>query len=325
MTVTARHWRALILSIALSALAYLGVSLWSGWGDVHAAVARVGWHGALVMLALSALNYGLRFLRWQLYLGRLGFSIPWAPSLVIYLSGFALTTTPGKAGEAIRGLFLKRYGVGYAQSIGAFVSERLSDLTAVVLLAAVGLSAFPSLAPVVAACAAAVGGLLVLLCHPRWLKTLYEHLRPTQSRAGRAARLLVQSLVNAQDLHRPGLLAASTCLAVAAWGAEAWAFHLMLAWLGLSVDSGFASFTYAISMLAGAVSFMPGGLGGAEASMVALLLWAGAAKAPAVAATVLIRVTTLWFAVFIGLGALFKLLRDSPADREVSASATALP
>jgi uncharacterized protein (TIRG00374 family) len=61
-------------------------------------------------------------------------------------------------------------------------------------------------------------------------------------------------------------------------------------------------FVYALSMLAGALSFMPGGLGGAEGVMVALLLWQGMGNADAVATTILIRLTTLWFAVCIGLG-----------------------
>jgi uncharacterized protein (TIRG00374 family) len=50
---------------------------------------------------------------------------------------------------------------------------------------------------------------------------------------------------------------------------------------------------------------MPGGLGGAEATMITLLLLHGMAMPEAVAATVFIRLATLWFAVFLGLIALF--------------------
>jgi uncharacterized membrane protein YbhN (UPF0104 family) len=42
------------------------------------------------------------------------------------------------------------------------------------------------------------------------------------------------------------------------------------------------------------------------------LLWLGQPQAPAVAATVLIRLTTLWFAVVLGLLALGSLLRQRP-------------
>jgi len=56
-------------------------------------------------------------------------------------------------------------------------------------------------------------------------------------------------------------------------------------------------------MPGGALSFMPGGLGGDEAVMVGLLVWQGLDAADAVAATVIIRVTTLWFAVLLGVAA----------------------
>ena len=54
-------------------------------------------------------------------------------------------------------------------------------------------------------------------------------------------------------------------------------------------------------MLAGALSFMPGGLGSAEAVMVGLLVSDGVGLPDSIAATVLLRLVTLWLAV--GLGA----------------------
>ena len=68
----------------------------------------------------------------------------------------------------------------------------------------------------------------------------------------------------------------------------------------------FAMFVYAMAMLAGAISFMPGGLGGAEAVMVGLLVWKGMPGADAIAATVLIRLATLWYAVAVGGVLLFR-------------------
>jgi uncharacterized protein (TIRG00374 family) len=67
-----------------------------------------------------------------------------------------------------------------------------------------------------------------------------------------------------------------------------------------------ALFIYAFSMLVGAISFLPGGLGGTEATMVALLMLNKIAQPQAVAATVLIRLATLWFAVALGVIAMSK-------------------
>ena len=108
------------------------------------------------------------------------------------------------------------------------------------------------------------------------------------------------------------MLLAATLLSVVAWAAEALAFQWILQGLGLDSGFAFAAFVYAVAMLAGALSFMPGGLGGAEAAMVALLLWAGMPLPDAVAATVLIRLATLWFAVVLGLFALGAGRREAP-------------
>ena len=56
-------------------------------------------------------------------------------------------------------------------------------------------------------------------------------------------------------------------MSVIAWTAEAVAFTLILHWVGIEVPLAFAVFVYALAMLAGALSFMPGGLGGAEGVM----------------------------------------------------------
>ena len=301
------RYRALILSIVLSALGYLGFSLWGGWQAVSSAVMEVGALGVLIALCMSSLNYALRFTRWQSYLKAVGHPQAWRPSLSIYLAGFALTTTPGKAGEALRGVLLKPHGVPYPQSFAAFFSERLSDLFGVVLLSLFGLTLYPDARPIIA-----VGVTLVLVgfvvLSQRWLIEWLAGWLPAQGgKLVGLARHLIQVLLEASNCHRPALLAGATLLSVLAWGAEAVAFYWILGWMGADVPLAFAVFVYALAMLAGALSFMPGGLGGAEAVMVGLLVLKGMPSADAIAATVLIRLATLWYAVAVGGVLLFRL------------------
>ncbi|WP_025129330.1 lysylphosphatidylglycerol synthase transmembrane domain-containing protein [Pseudomonas sp. PH1b] len=295
------RYRAVILSVVFSALGYLGFSLWGGWQEVSNAVSKVGIVGICIALLMSLLNYGLRFLRWQSYLKVLGYKVPWRSSLKIYLAGFALTTTPGKAGEALRGVLLKRWGVPYLQSFAAFFSERLSDLFAVVLLTLFGLTLYPEARSMIVVGAALVVVGFLLLSH-RGLIEYLAKLIPEHSSTKLLGfvRHLFHVLLEAQYCHRPGILIGATLLSVLAWSAEALAFHWILQWMGADIPLAFAVFVYALAMLAGALSFMPGGLGGAEAVMVALLVWVGMSSADAIAATVLIRLVTLWFAVGIG-------------------------
>ena len=107
----------------------------------------------------------------------------------------------------------------------------------------------------------------------------------------------------------------SSAISILAWGCEAVAFYLVLYWAGFGDYSSFtfAIFVYSLSVLIGALSFLPGGLGGAEGAMISLLIVRGIDMPAAIALTVFIRMTTLWFAVAIGILALFRSYRE-PKD-----------
>lgn len=302
--ITSTPWKkrqyAFILSIVVAALGYLAFSLWGGWREVLAAINAIGVFGILIALVLSLINYSLRFVRWQNFLHALDYSIPVVPSGLIYLSGFALTTTPGKAGEMLRGVFLKARGMSYTQSTAAFLSERLSDLVAIVLLALFGAVIFPQGTITISTGVAFVGLGLLFLSRRKWLLKLDEKVCQQESIISIVSHRLLLLLVEASRCHSVKLLFVATVLSLLAWSAEAYAFHLILQQMGIEISLPVAFSIYALSMLAGAISFLPGGLGGAEVVMVGLLMWTGIPEAQAVAATVIIRLATLWFAVALG-------------------------
>ena len=93
---------------------------------------------------------------------------------------------------------------------------------------------------------------------------------------------------------------AGLALSLVAWAAEGYALYLIVAAMGAATDPATAIGIYAIALLGGALFFLPGGLGSTEAFMFALLVGAGMDTAAAGAATVVSRVTTLWFAVLLG-------------------------
>lgn len=301
--------RRLVRAFAASVLA--GIALYalslalSDLRAVGAAMGALGVAGWGAVLALSLLNYGLRFVRWQGYLGRLGHQVPAGISALYYLGGFAFTTTPGKAGEAVRSLYLKRHGVAYADSLAAFFVERLVDLVAMVLLATLAVVAFEQARLPVVVLTAAVLLLLPMLRSPalhRRLEGGRAGIGATglKSLIGSVLRMLKQSarLLANRPLYQ-GL-----ALALVAWGAEGVGFYITLQLMGLDVSLALAVGIYSVSVLIGALSFLPGGLGSTEAAMGLMLTLAGADLATAVSATLACRLATLWFAVLIGLACL---------------------
>lgn len=300
-----RGRRALVISVVAAALGYLAFSLWGGWREVAAALTRVSLPLLALLLVLSLVNYGLRFLRWQYYLKLFNHDVPVVQSLRIYLGGFALTTTPGKAGEALRSVLLQPHGVSYPHSLAALLAERLGDLLAILLLCAIGLTAYPQGMPVVLLSALLLLAALLLMQHKSLLLAIEQWL--LQRFSGRVARLvsgLIETIVHSSRLFTLPLLGYSMVLGVVAWGAEGLAFYYLAQALGAELSLTNALFIYAFSMLVGALSFLPGGLGGAELTMITLLLLHGMPQGEAVAATVIIRLATLWFAVLLGALAL---------------------
>lgn len=302
-----RWRRALAISVAAAAAGYLLFSFWGGGHAVLVAVGRVGWGGVAVLLALSLTNYLLRFVRWQHYLKLLGHRLPWRPSLQVYIAGFALTTTPGKAGEALRSVLLQPSGVTYTHSIAALFSERFCDLLAVVLICLPGLWTYRPAQAVVGLCLALVAGVVLVLQREAWLRILQRSAtRRLTPRLAEALAHVTEMAICAGRLFRSRTLALGLLLGVAAWGAEGLGFHYLLYRVGAQVPLAVSLFIYAFAMLVGALSFLPGGLGGAEVTMVVLLLLNGVGQAQAASATVVIRLATLWFAVVLGMLALVR-------------------
>ena len=307
------RFRALLLIVLLSAVGYLVFSIWGGWQEVVAAMVRVGLIGTAIALMLSLVNYGLRFVRWQKYLALFGHRIDTAESLRIYIAGFGLTILPGKAGEAIRSVFLKQHGVSYPESLAAFFSEHFSNLIVMLLLVAVGLWVYPQAQPLVVILAALIMIGLFVLQQAKWVQALktFAKIR-LPARLGKLVDHGFEIVLHSGRCFSLPMLMYGIVLGLVAWGAEGLAFYYIMHLLGSDLSLQVALFIYAFSMLVGALSFLPGGLGGAEATMVTLLILNHVVQPQAVAATVLIRLATLWFAVALGVFALTLPERKKP-------------
>ena len=296
-------YKAVLWSVALAALGYLGLSLWAGWREVVAAVVQVGPLVLLGLLALSLGNYLLRFVRWGRYLALLDAPVAWRVNLNVYFAGFALTTSPGKLGETLRSVLLKPHGVPSAASLAAFFAERASDLLAILVLAAIGLWSYAPARPVVGLALAFVVAALLLV---QWTALIVAVDRWALARPQKWARLIVQLCEIILHFRRCFSLPAmgmGLALGVLAWLAEGVGFWWLLDALGHPLPLATAVFIYAFAMLIGGISFLPGGLGSSEAVMIGLLVMNGFPEAAAVTATLICRLATLWFAV--GLGAIF--------------------
>ncbi len=278
----------------------LGLGLYADFGKLGHDLASFRWALFPGALALTALNYVLRFWRWELYRRRLRIEVPFRRSVTIFGAGLTMTISPAKLGEVLKsGLLRRSFGVPVSRSAPIVVVERITDALGVVVLAAIAGAGAGSRWPLVAVALAGSLALVVLLRST--LLDRFERLR-----SARAA---------AVELLGVGLLAVTTVLSAVAWFCECLAAWVCVRGLGLDVSLADTVVAFCLASLAGAISLLPGGIGVAETSLTGLFrVLAGVPAAGAAAATVLIRLATLWFAVALGLVALAIESRYAPVS-----------
>lgn len=303
------HHRGLILSVVAAAILYLGIVLWSGAEKIWAALNLLPTWLIPALLGIIFLGYCLRFIRWHWYLHHMGYRVPWKSNFQIFLASFALTASPGKAGESIKSFLLKRrHNVPVSPTLAGLFCERFTDALSVVLLVCLGLASIAvgiQVTWAILALAAIQVAIILLLQHPKLLHRYFlkpllriQKLKPVVSK--------VDSLIsNASILLKPKLLIGSIFIALVAWGLEGVALYYIFQYLeAQSITLYEAVLIHTASGLIGALSMLPGGIGGAETASITLSTIYGATQSQAVAATLLIRLLTLWFAIVIGIFAM---------------------
>lgn len=293
--------RRLIFSLIFGVIVFFALLFVGDAKKTIAALASSNWWYLPLVLLLACGNYLLRFFRWSLYLHRLGVIVPLRQSVTIFMSGLAMSVTPGKFGELIKCYGLKQTSATpVAQSAAVVFAERFTDLLAVLVLAGVGALSFHYGTRVIIISLIVLAELLVLvMCRPV-IRSVLRQLS--------AVRRLSRVMMKVSELYEhtfrlllPLPLLSGIVLGALAWFCECLAFWFVLIAVHAPLSIGIAIFIYAFATLFGAITFLPGGLGATEGSLTGLLVLRDVPKNEAVAAALIIRGATLWFAVLVGL------------------------
>jgi uncharacterized membrane protein YbhN (UPF0104 family) len=302
-----RHLRKVVSAMLIGVALYGLFVLYVGYAKIGQSLASFHFSAFVAALALSSFNYGLRFLKWEYYLSRLEIrGIPKIESLLVFLSGFVLTVTPGKIGEVFKSAVLaETHGVPAARTAPIIVAERLTDVIAVIALIVAGSSAFHGGLPwAIAGTLAVCLGMTLILWRAPALAAFAWIERP-EGRFQNLGPKLREGYASLRIVATPSALLWPTFLSIIGWGAEGYALFLLLRGFGSPVEPALAIFFYSTATLAGAIVPVPGGLGVAEALIQEQLVHlGGVAQGPATASMILIRFATLWWAVLVGFAAL---------------------
>jgi glycosyltransferase 2 family protein len=306
----------ILFSLALAFIVMTAIALYADVPHMLGALANFRWAYLPLILGLTLFNYFCRFFKWQYFLKRLAVKISWMKSLLIFVSGLSMAITPGKVGELLKSYLLKRVtGEAISRTSPVIVAERLSDGLAMLLLAMTGLALYRfGWELLLALLVAGLAGVMLIQNRRLSLAILsFGERLPFVARIAGLIRTFYESSYTLLQ-WRPLLLAVS--IGFISWSGECAALYFIFIGFGIAPGPDLfikATFILSVSSLIGSASGLPGGLGTADGSMLGLsrLLVTTSATIGG-AATLLVRLCTLWFGLGLGVIALLVFRSLSP-------------
>ena len=244
------------------------------------------------------------YIRWHLLIKNTGVNLPFRGNIAIYVSGFALTITPGKVGELIRAQLLKnKYGVSRTKTAPLVFVEKLYDLIGAIATLIIGIWFFHETMYITIIGLSLLVFLFILISSNRlfnksisWFgkfKITEKFLKP-----------LTESYEIIKISTRGRIALYASLLSVLYWLITSLAVYFILQAFKITTTYLNVVPMYTASIFLGAASFIPGGVGVAEGALVGLLSLQGIELSLSIVIVVIIRLFTLWYAVAIGFIAL---------------------
>ncbi len=296
--------KKILLSIALAAIVYLAFIIYADYQKIIWSFGRFNWWLMPVLLILSLGNYFTRFLKWQYYLKLLKVSLKMPDSFAIFLSGLVMSVTPGKMGELLKSYLVKQVNNTPVSKTAPIVfAERITDFLALTLLSVLGAYYF-NYGKIIAIIILGVILIGIIILTNRKTFEIIIHFALKIN----FLKKHVQKFQNIYDSSSTLLsvfpLISMTALSAFSWGLEGLGYFLVISNFNSGFNLIWSLFSYSFATIVGAISMLPGGLGVTEGSLTFMSVQQGLSQNDATAATFIIRVVTLWFAVLIGANGL---------------------
>ncbi|HEY3525463.1 MAG TPA: lysylphosphatidylglycerol synthase transmembrane domain-containing protein [Nitrososphaeraceae archaeon] len=293
--------------ITLALFLYVGLALYLDIGKVSKTTFRINYWTVPLILTPITIDILLLAFRFHRLLRVLDLNIPMRRSFLIYFIGLSFAITPISAGQILRSQIIKKeFDYAFSKTSPILFFEKWSELAAVlvilVALAIVNLM-LESIFIII------VGTALVLVFFGimRNRGLLFLFFKKTTTRF-RRLRKFEASIENSQEslkklASRRVVLLDGFIITIPAQMLQAIAVFLVFQMIGVKIDFVASTQVYFTSIVAGILSFIPGGLVVAEGGMLALLAkyYYNYELALLVSAVIFVRLFTFWYATLFGV------------------------
>lgn len=258
-----------------------------------------------IIVGLISFSWLILFYRWHVLLKNSNINVPRKKSFLIFLSGASLSITPGHVGEIIKSQLLKNlYNIPRTKTAPIIFIEKFYDLIGAIVASIIGIWFFEINSLVIFAAFGFLISIFVVISIQSFFKKIINQIcKINFFKKYESIFLESYKILRKSSQGKIGIV--SIVLSILFWLVTGVAVYFIL--LGLDIDGiNFlnAISIYSLSAIAGALSFIPGGVGITEGSLGGLLSLQGIELSIAIAVGVIIRFFTMWYSVIVGFFAL---------------------
>ena len=258
-----------------------------------------------LILILVPLGWLVLYFRWTLLLKNSGYVLPHKKNFQIFLSGFPLSITPGKVGELLKCELLKEnFNIPRKITAPIILVERLYNGVGIVIISSLGIWYFDFSGTVILIASCALIGIFIALRS----KSLFSSLINKTSKIKYLSKFSDSFSDSYEVINhsiKPKIFIISSLLSAIYWVLESVAVYFVFKSFGIDfLELYNVVLAYTSSIILGVASFLPGGIGVSEGTLISLLSIQGLSLSTAITLTLFIRIFTLWYAVFVGFIAL---------------------
>jgi len=254
-----------------------------------------------IILGLVIFSWIISYFRWNILLKNQDINIPHLINFQIFLAGGALGITPGKIGELFKSQILKeKFNIPRTKTAPLFIVEKFLDLISAMIVTLIGIWFIPEIGYL-----AIIGlGMSIVLFKILTSKKLFNQTLNFLNRI-KFLKKYLDPLSSSHEILSKTLYSKNIFfllfLSIFYWITIGCAAFFVMEGFGFTVGTILNIIsTYSSSLIIGALSFIPGGIGIAEGSLIGLLTFQDIHISEAVVIVVLIRIFTLWFSTITG-------------------------
>ena len=253
------------------------------------------------ILSLVTISWIPLILKWHLLLKKNGINIPFRKNILIWLSGSALNATPGQLGGLIKSQLIKTlYNIPRTKTAPLVLLEKFYGLTGAIIAGIIGIIILGMNINLILFSIAVLFVIFFLIYYRPVLQ--YSLKRITKFKFfSKYSDNVTDSYEVLCNSTGPSISSICIVLATSYWIIVSFAVYLTLLAFGIEGTSFLKTMSiYTSSVVIGVISFIPGGLGITESSLVGLFTLEGIDVSLALILSIVIRLVTLWYSVSIG-------------------------